>query len=79
MKLYLLLPIFLLLVGCGAAVNKTYLQNGEEGYAIDCSSTTSAAVECYEKAGNVCGSKGYEVINPDDTRLSSRALLIKCK
>jgi len=79
MKQYLVIASFGLLAGCGATVNKTYLPGGEEGYAVDCSSVTSEMVDCYEKAGNVCGSRGYEVASPGDIRLSNRALLIKCK
>ena len=79
MKPYLVSSIVLLLAGCGAAANKTHLPSGEEGYAIDCSSLNSESVKCYEKAGNVCGSRGYEVISPGDIRISSRTLLIKCK
>lgn len=79
MKQHLVIATFLLLAGCGVAVKKTYLPTGEEGYAIDCSGPASELVECYEKAGNVCGSKGYEVISPSDIRISGRALLIKCK
>jgi len=79
MKQYLVIATLGLLAGCGAAVNKTYLPSGEEGYAIDCSGPASELVECYEKAGNVCGARGYEIIRPGDIRLSNRAMLIKCK
>lgn len=79
MKQYVLFATLGLLAGCGAAAKKTYLPDGEEGYAIDCSSPTSEIVDCYEKAGNVCGARGYEVMSPADMRLANRALLIKCK
>lgn len=79
MKAYIASSVFLLLVGCGTAATKTYLPGGEEGYAIDCSSLTSEPVDCYKKAGNVCGSRGYEVMSVSEMRLSSSALLIKCK
>lgn len=79
MKQYVLIATFGLLAGCGAAVNKTYLPSGEEGYAIDCSGPASELVDCYENAGKVCGSRGYDVVSPGDMRLSNRALLIKCR
>ena len=79
MKQYLSSSVFLLLAGCSATVNKTYLPNGEQGYAIDCSSVGAKSIDCYEQAGSVCGSKGYEVISAGDLRLSNRGMLIRCK
>jgi hypothetical protein len=79
MKQHLLLSVFLLLAGCGATVNKTYLPNGEQGYAIDCSGAGAQLIDCYEKAGNVCGSSGYEIAGTGAVGYSSGAMLIKCK
>jgi len=79
MKQHLAVLVFLLLAGCGATVSKTYLPNGEQGYAIDCSAAGADLIDCYEKAGNVCGSNGYEIAGTGGAAYSSRAMLIKCR
>lgn len=52
--------LVLLLSGC-AVVNPTYLPSGEKGYSINCSGTALSWNACYEKAGELCGVKGYEI------------------
>ena len=79
MKQHLLTLVFVLLAGCGTTVSKTYLANGEQGYAIDCSAAGADLIDCYEKAGNLCGASGYEVIGAGGVGYSSRAMLLKCK
>lgn len=74
-----LVLLMLSLSGCGTTVNKTFLANGEEGYAIDCSSAYAETIDCYEQAGKTCGSRGYEVLATGDIGLASRGMLIKCK
>jgi hypothetical protein len=79
MKQHLLIPVALLLAGCGATVNKTYLPDGQQGYAVDCSGAGAELIDCYEKAGNVCGASGYEVVGASGVGYASRAMLIKCQ
>lgn len=47
--------------GCASA-RKTYTSSGREGYSINCSGNASTWGRCYEKAGDICGAKGYEVL-----------------
>lgn len=47
--------------GCATA-SKTYMPDGQEGYNITCSGSMLNWGMCYEKAGKLCGSKGYEII-----------------
>jgi hypothetical protein len=79
MKQHVLTAVLFLLTGCAATVNETHLPNGEHGYAIDCSGVGAELIDCYEKAGNVCGAGGYETVGTSGLTFSSRAMLIKCK
>jgi hypothetical protein len=50
-----------LLAGC-ASSSKTYGPNGEVAYNLNCSGTARNWGMCLEKAGNICGARGYNVI-----------------
>lgn len=56
-----LLGAALLLNGCALA-SKTYTPDGREGYSINCSGTALSWGECLEKAGSLCGARGYDVL-----------------
>lgn len=45
-----------------ATSKKTYTEDGKEGFSINCSGSVLNWGNCYEKAGELCGSKGYEVM-----------------
>jgi hypothetical protein len=83
----------ILLGGCATA-KTTYLPSGEQGYSIDCSGTALTWGKCYEKAGELCEARGYEIIaggsekgavmseNQDTVfggTVMQRSMLIKCK
>ena len=82
-----------LATGCATAT-KTYAPDGKEAFNIDCSGTLLSWGMCYQKAGNLCGSRGYEIIAQIGDQgviltagqygaiggsVMSRSLLIKCK
>jgi len=48
--------------GC-AMSKKTYLPDGSEGYSISCDGSAVGINVCFEKAGQICGSRGYDIIN----------------
>lgn len=91
-----IITIFILtsiLSGCATAV-RTFTADGKEGYNIDCSGSELSWGKCYEKAGSICGTKGYTVLQKDgDQGMSvagnqygiyagtqiSRSMIIKCK
>ncbi|MBX9486904.1 hypothetical protein J8Z82_03380 [Yersinia enterocolitica] len=56
--LFILATIFL--SGC-ASSSKTYGPDGREAHSIDCSGLARTWGACLEKAGDICGSKGYDV------------------
>jgi ABC-type phosphate transport system substrate-binding protein len=87
---------FSTLSGCADTSTLTYLPTGETGFAINCSggdaSTSWAA--CYKKAGETCGSYGYDVVSKDGdngataggsiagifgTNIKNRSMVIRCK
>ena len=85
--------IAVLLGGCAIA-RKTYTSDGKEGYILNCSGNASTWGKCYERAGDLCGEKGYEVLEKIGETLTSstsnileqhsgtdinRNLIIKCK
>jgi hypothetical protein len=79
--------------GCATA-SKTYTSDGKEGYVINCSGSALNWGMCYEKAGELCGAKGYVVLEKSgDTgaiisgsqygffggSVINRSMIIKCK
>ncbi|HDT4814128.1 TPA: hypothetical protein QHO54_001087 [Klebsiella aerogenes] len=92
-KLTLVITAVGLLVGC-ANSSKTFAPDGREAYSIDCSGTARTWGMCLEKAGDLCGAKGYDTFTstgdkgwiataqPDFAMAGStvsRNLLIACK
>jgi len=59
-KLITLLAL-VILGGC-ASSSSTYLPDGREGYSLNCSGTARTWGMCYEKAGELCGASGYDVV-----------------
>ncbi len=93
MRVLLILFIITLLFACTIA-SRTYVPSGEEGYSITCSGSLQTWGNCFEKAGELCGSKGYEVITKSDEQGAviggskssffggttfHRSMIIKCK
>lgn len=53
--------VFALVSGCATA-KKTYVADGREGYSINCSGSALNWGMCAEKAGQICGAAGYDVL-----------------
>ena len=81
------------LSGCATA-SKTYAPDGSEGYSITCSGSALNWGMCYEKAGDICGTRGYVVLSRSGDQgtvvsgnqfglyggsVTNRNILIKCK
>ena len=92
-KLATYLLVTACLSGCATA-SKTYTSDGKEGYSITCSGSALNWGRCYEKAGELCGQKGYDVLEKTSDQGSmitanqfglyggsevSRNMIIKCK
>ena len=46
-----------------ATATKTYTPSGNIGYSIECSGRYLSWSECYEKAGEKCGARGYRIVD----------------
>lgn len=58
-----IIPVFMApLTGC-ASYSETYIPNGMHGYSISCNGAMQSMSSCIEKAGEICGPKGYRVFN----------------
>lgn len=62
----LLLIALLPLAGC-ATSTQTYGPSGKAAHSIGCNGGANSWGTCYEKAGSICGSAGYEVIAQNGT------------
>ena len=57
----LFLSILVSSFGC-AISKKTYLPDGSQGYSISCDGAAVGINVCFEKAGELCGSRGYDIL-----------------
>ena len=76
-------------IACTSA-SKTYGPSGQEAYSINCSGPRHSWDDCYQKAGKVCGARGYEIVErsrDSGTRVSlsdpsvydfERVMLVEC-
>lgn len=64
MRLLALVAVACSLSGCflPAPANRTYGPNGKPAYTISCPGSMNGWGHCYERAGNLCGSSGYEIL-----------------
>jgi len=87
------LTMLVLLGGCASA-RQTYTADGRAGHALNCSGAARNWGMCYEKAGEICGTKGYVVVNKSGDQgaiasanqyggfagtITSRTMIIQCK
>lgn len=49
-------------LGC-ASSTQTYTPDGREGYSLNCSGTARTWGMCEQKAGEICGSRGYNILS----------------
>lgn len=64
----ILLIATILLNGC-AISTPVYLADGSHGYKISCNGAASNFGTCIEKAGEICGSKGYTLFDRDGSAM----------
>jgi len=94
MKALVILLISVILFGGCATAKQTYTADGQLGYSINCSGSAGNWGMCYEKAGEICGPKGYEVLEKSGDQgamvsgnqfglyggsVINRSMIIKCK
>lgn len=64
MRAMFLMAVSVMLTGC-AMTSEQYLPDGSKGYGIRCPGAANSINSCFEKAGELCGARGYEVLNRD--------------
>ena len=93
MRIFVIIALFSLISGCATA-SKTYTADGEQGYNITCSGSALNWGMCYEKAGAICGEKGFVILEKSGDQgalvsgnqfglyggsVINRNMIIKCK
>lgn len=86
--------VCILLLSACATSKATHLPDGRIGHSINCSGAALSWNLCYEKAGEICGSRGYDVVAQNGeqgtaasgtqagvfvTPMVNRTMLVKCK
>ena len=52
----------LLLASCTTA-KEISLPDGSKGYSVSCGGTLNSFASCFNKAGEMCGDKGYQILD----------------
>ena len=60
------LTLVVCLIGGCVTAKQTYSSDGEIAYSLNCSGATNNWGKCNEKAGEICGSKGYDVLTKEE-------------
>jgi hypothetical protein len=53
---------FCVLLAACATASQTYAPDGREAYTLNCSGSALTWGACYQKAGDLCGKAGYDVL-----------------
>jgi len=62
-----LLALPILLLGCASAT-QTYAPDGRAAHAVDCGGLMRDWGACMERAGEICGARGYDILARDTDR-----------
>jgi uncharacterized protein YceK len=75
-----IVALLVILAGCSSVSSRDiYLPDGSKGYSITCGGFTYSMEKCFEKAGDICGSKGYSISTTPPGMMLTTSMLIKCK
>ena len=61
-SLFILIIFVITLQGC-ASSREVFLADGTKGHNINCSGSGMNYSNCLEKAGEICGTRGYHLLN----------------
>lgn len=76
MKFFNALGAFLMLItlaACSTPSEQVTLNDGTKGYRITCGGAYATTASCYEKAGSICGNRGYSVMHENSINPPSDA------
>lgn len=71
---YIICLVFILFLSGCATVTKTYTSNGEPGYSLNCSGSARGWDNCFSAAGDLCGSRGYKIIDRTNEEIMNAQL-----
>ncbi len=74
----LVIALLAILAGCTTS-KEMYLHDGSRGYDIRCDGIGDRVENCFQKAGEICGAKGYDITSPQGSVTQTRSLFIRCK
>lgn len=57
---FLFWTIVLVIAGC-ASTRQAYAPDGRKAYTLNCTGMARGWDKCYSAAGNICGSRGYDI------------------
>jgi hypothetical protein len=60
---YALTTVLFVLLGACASSTEVDVAAGQRGYSIDCTGDNLNWSLCYEEAGQICGPKGFEILD----------------
>lgn len=63
--------------GCAVTPKQIYTPEGKRAYVISCESAVRG--QCHQKASQICGSKGYDILKVDVETGGTITLLIACR
>ena len=91
----LVFVLFIVIIEASCATSReTYTADGRLGYSINCSGTALNWGNCLEKAGDICGERGYTVLEKSGDQGSvvtsgqlglyggsvmNRSMIVQCK
>ena len=93
-KTFLILIVFGFLISGCASVKETYSQDGRKAYTLNCSGLARGWDKCYAAAGELCKTKGYDILDKTGEDLATiggstsgffgaktneRSMLVACK
>ncbi len=65
--------------GC-ASVSESYAPDGRKSYALNCSGNARGWDKCFSKAGELCRTSGYDILDRiGEDNSSERSMVISCK
>jgi hypothetical protein len=69
----------LAMLGACTTAKEIYLPDGSKGHDIRCDGFANRMENCFQKAGDLCGAKGYDLVSPQGNYIGINSLFIKCK
>ncbi len=70
--------VFLAILGGCVTSKEMYFPDGSKGHNVGCESIAGSMEGCFQRAGEICGAKGYKIMNNQAGVLVTRSLFVKC-